>query len=274
MNKNIILMLLTLLFIVLLLGCNENDENKDHIVNERPQIVLTFDDSFVDNWFEVKDELALKGIPATFFVSYYGNNSISLNPRKENKKNKLLELQSLGFEIGNHSFTHAKANEYSESLGLNEWYSNEVKKPVCDMIEDGFSIYSFAYPHSNSNSKDTDKILLSNFDSIRLYSEPTGSIYNGVYESYSKVIMSSRIDNQVSNLQEIKGVIDYIYENNLTLVLAAHDIADSSESRLFVTPERLFTIIDYAAEKGISFITFREINNNKVLTSAELECDV
>jgi peptidoglycan/xylan/chitin deacetylase (PgdA/CDA1 family) len=265
-------MLFTLLFISLLIGCDDNGVDEERVVNVRPQIVLTFDDAFINNWYEVKDELVLKGVPATFFVSYYGNDAISSNPREIDQRNKLLEIESLGFEVANHSFSHARANEYSESYGLKSWFLNEVKRPVCDMLEDGFSIYSFAYPHSNSHNENTHEILLNEFDSIRLYSIPSGSIYVGVYESYSKAIMSARIDNQVAELTEIKEAIDYIYENNLTLILTGHDIANNSESNLFTTPERLFATIDYAREKGIRFIPFRKINNNKLLNYNELGC--
>jgi peptidoglycan/xylan/chitin deacetylase (PgdA/CDA1 family) len=269
MNKYKPLMLLTLL----LLGCGGNDVNNQNVIKSKPQIVLTFDDDFVSNWYSIKDELILKGVTATFFISYYGNESIITNPRRIANRNKLLEMENIGFEIANHSFSHAKANVYSDLYGAKNWFSNEVQQPVCTMIEDGFSVYSFAYPHSNSNNKQTDNVLLNKFGSIRLYSEPDSSIYEGVYDYNSSLIMSSKIDNQVAELAKIKETIDYIYENNLTLILAGHDIANSSESRLYTTPERLSAIIDYAKKKGIQFIQFREINNNKLLDQKGMRCN-
>ena len=62
----------------------------------------------------------------------------------------------------------------------------------------------------------------------------------------------------------LKSVIDEITENGSTLVLTAHDIAESNSEQLFITPSSLIEIIDYASSKGVEFINFKNVISHEI----------
>lgn len=259
---------LALFSCLLLLACSDDSASSD----KEARLVLTFDDAFVSNWYSVADEILNRGATATFFVSYYGNLDMHVNPRSPERQAQLHELSAKGFEIAQHSFTHAKANEYIAEFGSEQWLTEEVIRPSCYMLEDGFSVSSFAYPHSNSNSAESDSILLNLFDSVRLYAPPQTSVQAGIHDDIAPVLMSAHLDDQTSSLAEIKMAIDTIARDQSTLILTGHDIANSSQSNLFTTPERLFEVIDYAISKGVTFSHFKDLKNNRPVDYDSLYC--
>ncbi|QFU23443.1 polysaccharide deacetylase family protein [Shewanella eurypsychrophilus] len=259
---------LALFSCLLLLACS--DESASAVQEAR--LVLTFDDAFVSNWHSVADEISTRGATATFFVSYYGNLDKYGNPRTPERQAKLHELSAKGFEIAQHSFSHAKANEYIAEHGSQQWLTEEVIRPSCYMLEDGFTVASFAYPHSNSNSAESDLALLNVFDSVRLYAPAETSMQDGIHEEIVPVLMSAHLDDQRSSLQEIKSAIDIIVRDKSTLILAGHDIANSSESNFYTTPERLFEVIDYAISQGVNFVHFKDLMNNRPVDYDSLYC--
>ena len=250
--------LLTIFVVFFLYACSGKDADNNKVPGNG-KIALTFDDAFVENWGSITSEIANRGATATFFVSYYGNDHKAINTRNSEMQNILHNIEQMGFEIAAHSFGHARANEYIAEHGIQKWFNNEVKASTCLMIKDGFSIYSFAYPHSNSNSSLSDNKLLRYFGAVRTYNGASLDHSSGVYDDKSRVVMGAGIDEAVLNMTELKGIIDNVAINDSTLVLTAHDISELNENSLYIKPSTLFEIIDYGTSKGIEFINFNKV---------------
>ncbi|WP_026958466.1 polysaccharide deacetylase family protein [Aliagarivorans taiwanensis] len=260
MNKLKNFLYLTLL---ILTACNSLSDSTSPTETPQGRIALTFDDVYVNNWHSVKTEIENRGATATFFVSRYGDENAPVNTRNDEFINMLHDFEQSGFEIGAHTLEHEHPNEYIATHGLNAWLSDEVIKATCSMIDDGFTIYSFAYPFSNSQTEEANAKLLEIFDVIRTYSGKNTSHYLGIHSENSQIALGSAIDEETLNINELKKVIDNISELGKTLVLSAHDIANENPTQLFIKPDTLFEIIDYAIISGIEFINIKEINNEK-----------
>ena len=129
--KNILrLLLVGMVFYTSSCSYNKSTENTDL---ERI-IVLTFDDAVKSHLTHVAPLLQKYEFGATFFVSYrWMNDSIHFLSWEE-----IAKLYKMGFEIGNHSWTHQdfsqprQASELAGELGLIEWMLMQqgIPKPV------------------------------------------------------------------------------------------------------------------------------------------------
>lgn len=86
-------------FSVVPLESEEETENK--------LVLLTFDDAPYGNTLEIADALEERGVSAIFFVN-------SMYMENEEGFEVIKELHERGFEIANHTHTHAKLNDYTE----------------------------------------------------------------------------------------------------------------------------------------------------------------
>jgi len=255
---------LFLFCLVLLQGCNSEDKFDYEVIEGNGRVALTFDDVAIDNWNNVKHQIEIRGATATFFISRYGDINAPINTRSDYLRGLLYDFEQSGFEIASHTYGHKNVKDFIGEFGIDKWIQDEVKSSLCLMIEDGFSIYSFAYPNSNSNTDESDSELLKMFTQLRLYNGKGSNHSAGIYNTDEQVIMSSAIDEEVLNMNELKDVIDHISENDYTLVLTAHDIAKNNDEQLFIKPSSLMEIIDYAGNKGIEFINFKDILNRSL----------
>lgn len=251
--------LLSLCLILLISACGSDNNIPETVDTENGRIALTFDDVYIENWNNLKNILELRGATATFFVSRYGDDSAPLNTKTEQLTQILYDLEERGFEIASHTFGHKRVPDFIDEFGLDQWVKEEVKASLCLMIEDGFSVYSFAYPFSNANTPETDNEVLKIFNQVRLYNGRESSHAAGIIRGSEQVIMSAGIDEEFLDTPNLKSVIDEITENGSTLVLTAHDIAESNSEQLFITPSSLIEIIDYASSKGVEFINFKNV---------------
>lgn len=83
--------------------------------NDRPSVVITFDDGYAENCDFAIPELQRRGLPATYFVATnavkYGTPfSHDLEYHRPLRANSIAEIQDIaraGFEIGGHTMSHA-----------------------------------------------------------------------------------------------------------------------------------------------------------------------
>ena len=122
--------LVLLLFLILSGSCVD----KRPALSDRPIAVLTFDDAVQSHLDYVAPLLQEYDFGATFFVTYsWMKDSANFLSWGEIK-----QLNNMGFEIGNHSWTHTdfsqpeQANQLEGELGLIEWMlaRHGVQKPV------------------------------------------------------------------------------------------------------------------------------------------------
>ncbi|HEY0479014.1 MAG TPA: polysaccharide deacetylase family protein [Kofleriaceae bacterium] len=108
-------------------------------IDASPGVALSFDDTSVDAWFELRDMFRTYGARVTFFVSrYYG-----LGPEQ---RHRLQLLASDGHDIEAHSVRHMRAPEYVENHGINAYVHDEVDPSIAVLRDEGFEIRAFAYP--------------------------------------------------------------------------------------------------------------------------------
>ena len=137
---------------------------------QRAGIVLSFDDCFIDQWYEYRMFFRKHEVKATFYLAYI--NSITTDQWK-----KMLNLMLDGHEIGFHGVEHLRAGEVSKSLddptrkhdiaSFNVFVNREIIPGlviVANMI--GRAPKHYSYPYGN-RSDESDKILGTIFTTLR-----------------------------------------------------------------------------------------------------------
>ncbi len=124
-----------------------------------PGVCLTFDDFFVDNWFAALPILKKHEARVTFCVSH-------LQRATQNQLKLLSDIQNAGHEIGYHTRTHPKLNQYIEDKGLESWIANEIDLGVREHKAAGFTATSFASPF-HSFTKQSLELTCKRFEIVR-----------------------------------------------------------------------------------------------------------
>jgi len=87
-----------------------DDENSDE---DEKLVLLTFDDAPYGHTLEIAEALEEKGVKALFFIN-------GMYMEDEEGFETIQKVHDMGFEIGNHTHTHAKLDDYSETDQLDE----------------------------------------------------------------------------------------------------------------------------------------------------------
>ena len=111
----------------------ENIEESDE---EEKLVLLTFDDAPYGNAMEIAEALVERDVRAIFFVN-------GMYMEEDEGFETMQKIHEMGFEIANHTHTHAKLDEYSE-----EEQFEEIKK-TNDIVEEaiGSRPRFFRAPH-------------------------------------------------------------------------------------------------------------------------------
>jgi hypothetical protein len=123
-----------------------------HEVTPQAGVVLSFDDSAVDDWLAGADLYARYGATLTFFVAYWDQLS-------SEKRVELHQLAALGHAIEPHSVKHLRAPLYVEQNGLTAYLHKEALPSVDWLVDDGFDVTTFAYPYGARTSEIDDAML-------------------------------------------------------------------------------------------------------------------
>ena len=221
-RKNYLLFILALL----LFSCSQDDDNIEQLIIDNPTekptekpaeeaagplsgVVLTFDDDYVDEWYEVNSLLQPYDWKATFFVTKFKELS-------ESKIQKLKDLKKQGHEIGAHGLNHLNAPKTISENGTKA-YLNEEIIPMLDLMRDNnLSPTSFAYPYG-ARDQTTDNLLLNDFQIIR------GTTYNTIDPAYqdcyfnnNRLVFGLGIDNNYSHfsIRYFLSLLEYAKKNN------------------------------------------------------------
>lgn len=248
MTKPICLLCLGL-FIFLFTGCRKSTLNGRL---SRGQVVLTFDDWSVDNWYQHLDYLDSLHIRATFYVSSYH----VLNAAQ---KQKLKQIEKRGHEIGYHTSSHANLVKEVARNGMAQTEAQEINPDLTLMRADGYTVNNFAYPYG-SHSTQIDNWLLRKFKSVRALCNRQNYHKSLVTESGERQVLYGAVVDNSSRLKdpEILLLMDKAKMNKAALVLVAHQIHFPS-SPLQVSRERLLFISRAAAERNLEFVTVNQI---------------
>jgi len=234
----------------------------DQITAMEPQssnagIAMTFDDTYIDQWYTIRDILKKYNAHATFFVSNY----YSLSPEQITK---LKTLETDGNEIAFHGYEHVNSVEYLHNYTFDDYMNNEIKKGVDLMKKDGFHPVDFSYPFGYYDPNTTQS-----FQKYFLHVRVTSSTWDDPlmyyqYGSNRTLISGIGIDDvtysQSVDINNIYAGISTAKKENKILILYGHNTVANASSLYETSYDRLEKILKYAAEKDMKTFTISEIH--------------
>jgi len=232
--------LLTLLFI----ACGRTNKN----------VIITFDDRSIDEWFAQRELFNSYNIKATFFIS---------SPQLLNNEqiDKLKSLVADGHEIGCHGLNHKKATEENQY----QYIETEIEPAIQWLSDYGFTVTSFAYPFGSSTPY-LDSILTNYFTFIRKatynYKDTLISTYPEIYAQKGLFCNTNAMGidgNYNISIDNLKDAIIKAKETDSYLVLYAHKIDDSNED-YSVTPQYLEEFFKLLKKHKVRTITCNSKN--------------
>lgn len=245
-----------LLLLLLFVSCSPDDGSTPTPSNEGypPGIVLTFDDTFIDEWYTTDALMQQYNWKATFFVTNYDTTT-------ETQKQELRELYHNGHEIGGHGLHHLNGPNYVASAGMDAYINAEITPMLQLMAGEGYRLTSFAYPYG-AQSKQLDTKLLNYFSILR------GTTYDRIEPKYqdcfytgNKVIYGLGIDDNYGNdINYLKLLLKYAKDNNKIVVLYGHKPVNQVTGKYQTSLSKLNDICSFAADNGLSFYTVSELS--------------
>lgn len=254
----IVLFTVGILFITARIYSEEDKPESVKITKKeyQPGILLSFDDNYVEDWYNAEKRLHHLGWKATFFICKY--DSLTAQQKK-----KLHYLQNMGHDIAAHGYNHENALKYSAAYGINKYIDNEIIPLKEIMDKDGFNIRSFAYPDGARDAA-LDKELLKYFDIIR------GTTYGMLppesqycYYEGNRVIYGLGIDDDYKqfNVDYYKTLMDYAKKHNKIVIFYGHKTVDKADEKLETPLAALEELCKYAIDNNLKFYTVDDLKN-------------
>jgi peptidoglycan/xylan/chitin deacetylase (PgdA/CDA1 family) len=221
-------------------------------------VVLTFDDAVRSHLTVVAPLLREYGFQATFFVSH-----AFLNDREHFLSwEEIAELHEMGFEVGNHSWTHSNfgspkmAARLAGELALveNELAKVDVPKPV-----------SFAWPGNGFGTEAVRVLQACGYRFARRGMQPEvayGEVKPGpVYhpQAHHPLLIPTTGDAYPDwDLDAFKRVVDLAKNGNI-VVLQFHGVPDEAHPWVHTPPERFRESVAYLKEAGFNAVALRDL---------------
>ncbi|MFP9098345.1 polysaccharide deacetylase family protein [Flavobacterium sp. RHBU_24] len=247
-----------LLCLLLLTGCSPDDtpEPENYHNGYEPGIVLTFDDTYVNEWYQADQLMDNYNWKATFFITRYAGFS-------PEEKQRLHELNNKGHEIAGHGLNHLKATDYMAQHGIDAYINDEITPMLSIMEADGFTIRNFAYPYGARNAT-LDTRLLQQFDIIRgtTYGRLSPQSQNCYYTG-NRLVYGLGIDDSYtqSDIEYFKTLMQYAKENGKIIIFYGHKTVPDVSGDYQTSYAMLEGICKYARDNNIRFYTLSELNN-------------
>ncbi len=203
-----------------------------------PGIVLTFDDTIIDDWYAMRDTFKQKGVVATFFCYKWATLSV------ENVR-KFRQLESDGHEIGFHTVDHLSTYDvsYNDVEDKAQSYFDEQIIPGLNAMRiDNFEPTSFSYPYMSGQPKHNE-LIRKELPHIR--------------EFFSSVV---QMDKAAKNsVEDIKKELLRLKNNKDIGVFLSHYIPEKPiKNPYHILQSDLIEIIDEANRLGLKFYTLEE----------------
>lgn len=252
---------LKIIFIALyitLISCN-NKNQKPLSKQFKSGVVISFDDAYVDEWFEADRVLKKYDWKATFCVC-------RIDSIGKPQINKLLELQNEGHEIAGHGYHHYNAVKFVNQYGIAEYMAKEIDPMVVSMKKKGFNLTSFAYPYGE-RSNELDSILSKKFTVIRgrdFCSEVPEK--EGSYFRNSKFMYAFDIDNNHLHfsIPYVLELLDYAKKKNKILILCSHKPVKNLTANYQTKLETLEFICKYMKLNDLKFYKLSDLDNLEI----------
>jgi peptidoglycan/xylan/chitin deacetylase (PgdA/CDA1 family) len=235
-----------LIILVLMGGCttNANTDVQYETDKLRPIITWVDDDGQAGFYQKLKPFVLEYNIPFTSAV---------ITSRKLGGKfmtlEQMNEMVELGCEIVSHAHTHNKdyrpAQMTEEELRLDFQTSKQI------IEEWGFSDHILVYPFGSENDT-VRKVAAEFFDFAVDTWNSNGPIGNVVSIPFEKHRIE-RVSAQREDIKEIYEKMDEAVKNHSWIILVSHVDQGS-----WYSEERVRSLIDYALEAGLEFVTLEE----------------
>lgn len=216
-------------------------------------VIITFDDSYIDEWFAQRELFNKYNIKATFFIS---------RPYKltDNQIDKLKIWVADGHEIGCHGMNHVKATEENQY----QYIETEIEPALQLLSGYGFTVSSFAYPFGPGTPY-LDSMLANYFTFVRKatynYLDTLISTYPEIYTQKANYCNTNAmgIDGNFNiSMNNLEDAILHAKRTDSYLVLYAHAI-NNSEENYSITPQYLEKLFKLMKKHNIGTATCREI---------------
>ncbi len=212
-------------------------------------IVLTFDDAVLSHYTNVAPMLKKYGFGATFFVCEFGGTPAFADKTKYMTWEQIAGLNSMGFEIGNHTWHHTHVNKmdnarFTAELEYIEGKCSEyhIPKPV-----------SFAYP-----GYDTSRRALKVLKDKGYHFARAG--WDRVYDPAkdSPLLMpgyTTHTDSVAAGFKIIKDA-----KKGKIAVLTIHGVPDDAHPWVTTSPEVLESYFKYLKDNHYKVIAMRDLD--------------
>lgn len=252
--KNWILKTVLLCAILLQFSC-EKPKPEPEIKLYKAGVVLSFDDAYVNEWFDTNQKLKQYSWKATFCVS-------KINTLRHSQIKKLLELQKEGHEIAGHGLHHYHAEKFVSKYGIKEYFKQEINPMLSLMHFYGLKVSSFVYPFGGRNTK-LDAPLLNKFKILRgrAFCEEK-PVNQGCYFNKSRLVFSFSIDDTHNhfNIPHLLKLLDYAKNNNKILILNSHKTVENVTGDYQTKEATLELICKYINRNNMKFYTLSDLN--------------
>lgn len=244
------------LLLLLLISCSPDDGSTPNPQNEGypPGIVLTFDDTFIDDWYAADALMQQYNWRATFFVTNYDTTT-------ESQKQELHQLNANGHEIGGHGLHHLNAPNYVASVGLEAYIDAEITPMLQLMAGEGYTITSFAYPYG-AQSKQLDNRLGTYFNLLRGTTyERAEPKYQSCFYTGKRVVYGLGIDDNYGNdINYLKNLMKFAKDHNKIVVLYGHRPVQQVTGKYQTSFSKLNDICAFAKDNDLIFYTASELS--------------
>ncbi|MFV8325531.1 polysaccharide deacetylase family protein [Flavobacterium sp. ZS1P14] len=258
-NTNKKLFKFILLCTFFLFSCeNKKPYIKSKTTDSNAGVVISFDDTSVNEWYQADKTLRKYSWKATFCVS-------KINTLNHSEITKLLALQNEGHEISGHGLHHFDAPKYVAKNGIDAYINQEINPMLALMHYYSFKVTSFAYPFGFRNP-DTDVALLKKFKIIRGTTYGAEDpFFQNCYFNNTKLVFAIGIDTDHPNfsIPYLIKLLDYAKRKHKILLLFGHKPVVNVTANYQTKMETLKLICNYVKRHNMTFYSLSELSNLK-----------
>ena len=211
-------------------------------------VVLTFDDATASQYSIVAPLLKQFGFGATFFVCEFPTKSADRSAYMNWQQIK--ELDKMGFEVANHTRSHAAVSKVPKAQFIDELNYIERK---CDSM--GIEKPStFAYPGYNLSLPVMETLLEKGYK----FARAGGSRAYDPMNDYPLLVPSWAMN--ATNKEQIMAAFNEA-RNGRIVVLTIHGVPDVEHPWVNTPPELFKEYLQYLTEHHFMVISLRDLNN-------------
>ncbi|MBI4946453.1 MAG: polysaccharide deacetylase family protein [Bacteroidetes bacterium] len=211
-------------------------------------VVLTFDDATASQYSVVAPLLKQYGFGATFFVcefpTHFKDSSKYMNWRQ------IKELDRMGFEVANHTHTHANVSKLSKEQFIAQLKYIEDK---CDSLHVE-KPSNFAYPGYGLSPSVIETLLETDYKFARAGGSRAYDPLND-----SPLLLPSWATNSENKDQIMQAFKEA--QNRKIVILTIHGVPDVEHEWVNTPPELFKEYLQYLTNNHFTVISLRELEN-------------